>query len=163
MLLTDAIRAAIVPALQLLPAKFDSREARTLMLGIGLQESRFEFRRQLGNGPARGFWQFEEGTRTSRGGVWGVYLHSASADLLRRLCHDRDVPFDPKPIWAALEVDDVLAAGVARLMLYTNPKSLPAVGDADGGWAYYLNTWRPGRPHPETWPALYAQALAATA
>jgi hypothetical protein len=163
MLLTEIIRGAIDPALQLLPKKFDSREARTLMLAIGLQESRFEYRRQLGNGPARGFWQFEEGTRASRGGVWGVYLHSASADLLRQLGHDRDVSFDPHAIWAALEQDDVLAAGVARLMLFTNPKPLPAIGDADGAWAYYLNTWRPGKPHPETWPALYVQALATTA
>jgi hypothetical protein len=38
-----------------------------------------------------------------------------------------------------------------------------AIGDADGAWAYYLNTWRPGKPHPETWPALYVQALATTA
>jgi len=54
----------------------------------------------------------------------------------------------------------VLAAGVARLLLWTDPKALPAIGDADAGWSLYLRTWRPGKPHPKTWPALYAQAMA---
>jgi len=147
------------PAFALLPAKMDTREARCMMLAIGLQESRFVHRRQIG-GPARGFWQFEKGTRASRGGVWGVYLHAASKDRLAAVCKARSVAFDPDAIYAALEYDDVLAAGVARLLLWTDPQPLPPVGDADAGWALYLRTWRPGRPHPQTWPVLYRQAVA---
>ncbi|WP_063588223.1 hypothetical protein [Achromobacter ruhlandii] len=150
---------AITPAFALLPAKMDSREARCVMLAIGLQESRFTHRQQIG-GPARGFWQFEKGTRASCGGVWGVFLHAASKDHLAALCKARSVACDPDAIYAALEYDDVLAAGVARLLLWTDPKALPSVGDGDAAWALYLRTWRPGKPHPHTWPDLYRQAAA---
>lgn len=150
---------AITPALALLSSGMDTPEARVILLAIGLQESRFVHRRQIG-GPARGFWQFEKGTRASRGGVWGVFLHPASKGHLAALCKARSVACDPDAIYAALEYDDVLAAGVARLLLWTDPKALPAVGDSDAGWALYLRTWRPGKPHPQTWPDLYRQAAA---
>lgn len=156
----EALESSIIPALQLLPRRLDSPEARVLLVAIGLQESGLHHRRQMGDGPARGMWQFERGTRESRGGVSGVYMHSATNELLRLLCRDRDCNFDPHAIWAQLEHDDVLAAGVARLMLLTNPKPLPAVGDEQGGWAYYESTWRPGKPHPDKWPDCYGKALA---
>ncbi|MGE4339417.1 MAG: hypothetical protein AB7E55_26120 [Pigmentiphaga sp.] len=151
---------AITPALALLPARMDTAEARVMLLAIALQESRFVHRRQIG-GPARGFWQFEKGSRASRGGVWGVFLHAASRDHLPALCKARSLACDPDAIYAALEYDDVLAAGVARLLLWTDPKALPQIGEADSAWALYQRTWRPGKPHPQTWPALYAQAMAA--
>ncbi|MCF7771195.1 hypothetical protein [Achromobacter pulmonis] len=157
--LTVIVERAINPASALLPARMDTSAARVMLLAIGLQESRFEHRRQIG-GPARGFWQFEKGSRASRGGVWGVYLHAASKDQLAVLCKARSVACDPDAIYAALEYDDVLAAGVARLLLWTDPKTLPPVGDAEAGWALYLRTWRPGQPHPQTWSDLYRQAAA---
>lgn len=158
--LKKIISSGIGPALALLPAGMDTPAARVMLLAIGLQESRFVHRRQIG-GPARGFWQFEKGSRASRGGVWGVYLHPASKDHLAALCRARSVACSPDSVYTALEYDDVLAAGVARLLLWTDPKALPAIGDADAGWALYLRTWRPGKPHSKTWPALYAQAMAA--
>ncbi|AMG36099.1 hypothetical protein [Achromobacter xylosoxidans] len=154
------VERAINPALALLPARMDTPAARVMLLAIGLQESRFEHRRQIG-GPARGFWQFEKGSRASRGGVWGVYLHPASKGHLAVLCKARSVACDPDAIYAALEYDDVLATGVARLLLWTDPKVLPPVDDASAGWELYLRTWRPGKPHPQAWPDLYRQALAA--
>ncbi|CUJ60349.1 Uncharacterised protein [Achromobacter xylosoxidans] len=159
MTLDSIVSAAINPALALLPAGMDTPAARVMLLAIGLQESRFLHRRQIA-GPARGFWQFEKGTRASRGGVWGVFLHAASKDHLAALCKARSVSCDPDAIYAALEYDDVLAAGVARLLLWTDPKALPAVGDADAAWALYLRTWRPGKPKPDSWPDLYRQAAA---
>jgi hypothetical protein len=152
-------RTAITPAFGLLPANMASEAARVMLLAIGLQESDFKYRRQMGNGPARGYWQFEQGTKETRGGVWGVYLHRASNEYLRLLCRDRDCSFDPRAIWAQIEHDDVLAAGVARLMLWTDAKPLPAVGDSEAGWSYYLRTWRPGKPHPDKWPLKYMAAL----
>ncbi|CUJ42169.1 hypothetical protein [Achromobacter xylosoxidans] len=158
--LKEVVERAIEPALALLPARMDTPAARVMLLAIGLQESRFVHRRQIG-GPARGFWQFEKGSRASRGGVWGVCLHPASKGHLAVLCKARSVACDPDAIYAALEYDDVLAACVARLLLWTDPKVLPAIGDWDAAWSLYLCTWRPGRPHPKTWPQLYAQAMAA--
>jgi hypothetical protein len=156
--LAEVMAEGIEPALKLLPPKMDSTQARIMLLTIGLQESRFIYRRQLG-GPARSYYQFEQGTKASRGGVFGVYLHNASRELLGVLCQARDVAFDPAAIYAELEFDDVLAAGVARLLLWTNAKPMPDIGDDLATWDYYLTTWRPGKPHPETWAALHAKAM----
>lgn len=153
MVLAEVIKMAINPALAILPNRMDSLKARVMLLTIGLQESRFEHRRQMGNGPARGFWQFERG-----GGVKGVFTHPASTGHVHNLCAARGVPFDIPTIWAALETDDVLAAGVARLLLWTDAYPLPDVEDAGASWDLYLRTWRPGKPHPKTWPAYHQQA-----
>lgn len=157
MTLGQVLADAVAPALALLPSKMDTPEARVMLLAIGLQESRFQYRRQVG-GPARSFWQFELGTQKSRGGVWGVYLHAASSALLMKICTARGVAFAPDAIYKAIETDDVLAAGLARLMLYTDPKALPAPSDSAGGWTTYLRIWRPGKPHPETWAPLHQKA-----
>lgn len=149
------VRTAIDPALALLPAKMDTPAARVQLLAIGLQESRFLYRRQLGNGPARGLWQFE---RT--GGVRGVLTHPASREHAYRICAGRGVAPVAAAVHPALETDDVLAAAFARLLMWTDGWRLPAVGDAQGGWEMYIRTWRPGKPHPQTWAGLYAQALA---
>tara|TARA_Y100000114_G_scaffold142764_1_gene149649 strand:+ start:297 stop:722 length:426 start_codon:yes stop_codon:yes gene_type:complete len=141
----------------MLPARMSSREAEVQMLAIGLQESRFEHRRQIG-GPARGFWQFEQG-----GGVRGVLRHSASREHALAVCRVRNVIATESAVYAALENDDVLAAAFARLLLWTDPKALPALGDEQAAWDLYLRTWRPGKPHRHTWDALYAKALEAVA
>ena len=154
------LRDVILPALARLPARMDSPEARVLLLAIGLQESRMTYRRQLG-GPARGLWQFERGTPETRGGVTGVLLHPASAHYLRSICDACELRPEAQVIYEQLEHDDVLAAIVARLLLWTDPAPLPAVNDADGAWDYYLRCWRPGKPHPETWHMLHARARAA--
>lgn len=160
MTLSDVIAAVIEPALVILPTQMDTPEARVMLLSIGLQESRFQYRQQIG-GPARGFWQCEQGTQKSRGGIWGFYLHPASRYWLSVLCAARDVSFDPMAIYGALDKDDVLAAGVARLGLFTDPKTLPATDDVTGSWNLYQRVWRPGKPRPDTWAALHAQAAAA--
>jgi hypothetical protein len=141
-----ALDHVIAPALKMLPAFLDTPKARVMLLATGLQESRFIRRRQMGDGPARGFWQFEQG-----GGVKGVCTHSASTELARQIVHARDCEFSPRAIWAQLEHDDILAAVFARLLLLTDPKALPALDDEGGAWAYYLRNWRPGKPHPEDW------------
>lgn len=152
--LSEIIKTGIDPALALLPAKMDTPAARVMLLAIGLQESRFLHRRQIG-GPACGFWQFEQG-----GGVRGVLTHAASAALARQVCEVRGVVPTSAAVYAQLESDDVLAATFARLLLWTDPARLPAVADSKGGWDLYARTWRPGKPHPQTWPALHAQAVA---
>lgn len=160
MTLADVITNALDPALALLPDAMDSAPARVMLLSIGLQESRFLYRQQIG-GPARGFWQFEQGTQKSRGGVWGIYLHDSSRYWLNEVCTAVRVPFDPVSIYGALDQNDVLACAVARLALFTDPARLPAVSDASGSWALYQRVWRPGKPKPDSWPALHQQAVEA--
>lgn len=163
---------AISEARALLPALLDTAPARVMLLAVGLQESRFEHRRQLitvngrlePRGPAAGYWQFEQGGATA-----GVLRHPHSRDLARWVCLRRGVDPTPGTVWAALERDDVLGAAFARLLLWTDPAPLPRVGDEAGAWDLYLRTWRPGaytRGTPKTqaelagkWQRNYAQAV----
>lgn len=144
---------AVNEAYKLLPMKMDSPFARVNQAAIGYQESDgYLTRRQYGNGPARGYWQFEEG-----GGVKGVMEHKASAELARSVCHARGVPFVRRTVWEALETDDVLAAAFCRLLMWTDSGKLPT-NEADG-WVMYARTWRPGKPHPDKWPASWKFGL----
>ena len=147
------INSGVDESMALLPERMDSPEARVMLAAIGLQESRFTHRRQI-RGPARGFWQFERG-----GGVFGVLNHRASKAHAVILCRARSVGTDSMEVYQTLEHDDVLAAGFARLLLWTDPHVLPNLGDVQGAWDLYMRTWRPGKPHRHTWDALYAQAV----
>lgn len=160
--LDTIIHKAINPAFELLPSKMDTDAARVMLLAIGLQESRFEYRFQkihgdpYAKGPARGFWQFERG-----GGVIGVCTHRHTKELAEAVCKARSVPFDSSLIHARLEFDDVLAAAFARLLLWADYKPLPGVdADHETAWNYYVSNWRPGKPHRSTWDAFHAQARA---
>lgn len=151
-------KEAINEALALLPVKMDSKYARIQLAAIGYQESDgYLVRRQYGNGPARGYWQFEEG-----GGVKGVMEFKADggkiAGLARQVCHALGVPFVRKTVWEALATDDVLAAAFCRLLMYTDAGTLPTT--EQDGWSMYLRTWRPGKPHPKKWPASWAFGMA---
>jgi hypothetical protein len=155
--LLQVLEEIIDPGLALLPMKMDTPKARLMLLTIGRQESRFRYRRQQGNGPARGFWQFERD-----GSVKGVMTHPATTGHAHRVCAERGVPWERPNVWAALETDDLLALCFARLNLWWAPGSLPDVGDYEGAWKLYANvTWRPGKPHRETWNGYYDEARAA--
>ena len=151
----QALDAAVIPALKELGSKYDSPRARVLLLAIAGQESGLEYRRQQ-PGPARGLWQFEQG-----GGVRGVLRHAASTKDAARLCLDHGVLPTPAALYSALEHDDVLAAGISRLLLWTLPGSLPTIGDENGAWAQYIEAWRPGKPHRDHWAANYRAAVSA--
>jgi hypothetical protein len=154
--------SAIDKALAELPDSMDSDEARVMLFAIGLQESGFNSRVQIvagtyidgAVGKARGWWQFEE-----NGGCAGVLQHRSSRDWMRSICIKRGVERNKKSLWTALAKDDVLAACAARLLLWTDPKPLPAPEDEAGAWDLYLRVWRPGKPHPTRWPACHAKAL----
>lgn len=157
MILLDALlRTAVNPALSLLPPRMDSDAVRVEMLAITLQEADGLHRVQFGGGPAHGLWQMEEG-----GGVRGVMQHPASRDFARAVCSTRRIPFVQRTVWETLPRDDILAAAFARLLLWTDFRPLPGVdAPAAEGWASYVRNWRPGKPHPEKWPACHAAARA---
>lgn len=147
---------AIPAAYTLLPPALASREATALLLAIALQESDgLRARRQYEGGPARGFWQCERG-----GAVAGVLRHHATRAIIARVCEQLVYPPDVGACYVAIEHNDVLAAAFARCLLWTLPDSLPGPEQADAAWAQYLEAWRPGQPHPETWGDYYARAWA---
>lgn len=158
--LTRVLADMVEPAFRELPARMASDEARVMLLAIGLQESRFVHRVQMPlrkgmpPGPARGFWQFERG-----GGVRGVLTHDASTMLAHQALARREITSTSHAAWAALATDDVLAAIFARLLLWTDAGPLPAIGDHAAAWDCYIRNWRPGKPHPQTWRALYDSAV----
>ena len=144
----------------------NGKAAEALMLAIGLQESRFKARDQIVQGkaagqvgPATGYWQFERG-----GGVAGVMSHHLTADIARKAASDAGVPFERDAIWRhfATPAGDELAATFARLLLFTDPRSLPpaTVAGEDEAWSYYVRNWRPGKPHRASWGAFWRLGVA---
>jgi hypothetical protein len=161
--LARLLRLTVQPVLTWLDDDFaiasDTRAA-VLLLAIAGQECGLADRCQVSaggvRGPAHGLWQFERA-----GGVMGVLRHPQSRAIAEAVCAALLVKPEPDAVWQAIEHNDTLACAFARLLLWTDPKALP--GDAEGGWALYSRTWRPGRPHPETWSRRWADAQAAIA
>lgn len=147
--------AALVMLTRVAGVPSDDR-ARVLLLAIAGQESAWVHRVQVG-GPAHSFWQFEEG-----GGVLGVLTHRATRDKIKAVCAALEVPCTTEEVYAmmALPEHDDLSSCMARLLLWTDPRPLPAVGDRATSWEYYMRLWRPGLPRPETWDNRYATAQA---
>lgn len=149
----DYIRLTVIPAaMSMLPERMDSPGARAMLLAIGLQESRFEHRKQI-RGPARGFWQFEE-----NGGVRGVLNHRATKPLITGVLERLQYSALVDTSYEAIAHNDMLACCYARLLLFTHPEALPGPNEAGKGWTQYIDTWRPGRPHRSTWDEFHAQA-----
>lgn len=141
-----------LPFLEEMPAVRikDTKEARVMLMAIAGQESNWDARRQYG-GPARSYWQFEQG-----GGVAGVLRllpHQVQA-----VCDALDIPCDSNTIFEAMAWNSALGCSMARFLLYTDYAPLPAVGQVQAAWDMYLRNWRPGAPHPDVWPDKYAIA-----
>ena len=127
-----------------------SNDARRLLLAIAMQESgpglnaRYQNSPSTSPGPARGWWQFEQG-----GGVVGVLSHAASSNFAAATCARLSVVAQPAAVWRAIEGNDALSCSFARLLMWTDPPALP---NTEGpAWDFYMRLWRPGKPHREVW------------
>ena len=139
-------------ALDLLPAKMSSPQARAMLLAIGLQESRFKHRQQI-KGPAHGFWQFEKG-----GAVKGVLTHASTRPLLLPILELLRYKSDAQTCYDAIVDNDTLACIFARLLLWTVPGKLPVHTQEASAWSYYIEGWRPGKPHQQRWHDCFQHA-----
>lgn len=157
----NSLKKDIEDGLALLPVTMRSAAAKVLLYTTSRQENPKRLPQQVG-GPAVGDYQFEKG-----GGVKGVLTHKAVRSYAESCCADRSVPATQDAVYQAIKTDPVLAAALARLLYYTDPKTLPFVGKEDDAWALYLRTWRPGAyaRQPEElrakWKNNYADAMAA--
>lgn len=154
----EIVRDYLAPAAyRVLPPAMKAPAATNLLLAIGYQESRFTHRVQV-KGPARGFFQFEQG-----GGVHGVLSHAQTrapfAAAWKALGYRQEIT--PFGVYCAIEHNDVLAFALARLLLWTLPSPLPTIAEPELGWKAYTRAWRPGRPHLETWDEAWAKGWAA--
>lgn len=148
---------ALVPALRMLPGWMDTQEARAQILAICLQESDLRYRKQVG-GPAKGYAQFETG------GIQAV-LHHATVGPVAKLAMERLDYYGTGLLdglvvvaYTAVEHNDILTCVFARLLLSADPQALPKKTEPQKGWEQYLRSWRPGKPHPEKWPACFSRA-----
>jgi hypothetical protein len=146
----------ITEALGLLPTAMSSPQAAVLLGAIGAQESEWIYRQQIG-GPAHSFWMFEEN------GIRAVMTHPSSHDYAADLCTHFGLAFSVESVYTEMLTNDLLACAFARLLLWDDVHTLPALGDVQGSWQYYLENWRPGRPRPLDWPANYQAAWEAFA
>lgn len=142
----------IPAAYSLLPGRMASPNATAMLLSIGLQESGFAHRRQV-SGSARGLFQFEQ-----TGGVVGVLDHPLTHPLIVPICDLLLYPPTSMACYSAIGDNDVLATVFARLLLWTDPRTLPGPDDPDKAWSVYLSQWRPGKPRPKDWPAAFEHA-----
>jgi hypothetical protein len=153
---------AVIPALRLLPATMDTDRAVAMMIAIALQESDLEHRRQFPTGPGRGYPQFELGLEEHgkpTGGLSLLLRHKAAGPLCARVVNDLDYGgATPTELHAALEHNDILAAAMTRLLLFTYPGPLPGSTESDEGWRQYMWCWRPSRPRPNHWGRCFAMA-----
>lgn len=143
----------LTPGLSLLPEKMDTPESRLMLMCIGLQESRFKYRKQIG-GPARSFYQFEKG-----GGVKGVLNHRATKPYIEEILRILEVKNTPSEVYKVMAYNDALATVMARLLLWTVNAPMPNFTDDSGAlWDYYIEGWRPGKPHRHTFDGFRLQA-----
>ena len=146
---------SVESGLALLPANMTSNAARVMLIAIAGQESDWVYRVQHGGGPARGLLQFER-----PGGVRAVLVDhrtkALAAEVLGKLGYSG---INEHGAWEKLAEDDVLAAAFGRLFLWQHPKPLPNPRDANACWTYYLDQWRPGKPHPDRWPTRHQIAI----
>ena len=119
--------------------------AENLLLAIALQESNLTARIQGPNdaGPARSFWQFE------KIGVVDVFQRQKAP--LKTMCDILVLPCEPGKLHLMMAYNDAIACVIARLTLRIDPRRLFVASTEDGAWDYYIDNWRPGKPHRDRW------------
>lgn len=151
--LKSALENVVIPGLKLLPKKMDTPEARAMLLAIGLQESKWIHRKQIG-GPAKSFYQFEKG-----GGVAGVLNHPVTKPIIDNVLELIEI--NRAEVFDAMQYNDQLATVMARLLLWSDPNPLPNTFDGwDKAWDTYVSIWRPGKPHKDTFRDFWDKSVA---
>ena len=132
-------------------SKFASDDAINLVVATGIVESRYEYLRQMGDGPARSFWQVEPATC-----VDNLAHYLKHRPKLMQKC--AEASFVDLKHWQNFEesvLEEILekniAAGIVhcRLKYWRVPKKMPnsIEGQADY-WKKYYNT-EGGKGDPE--------------
>lgn len=111
-----------------------SQSAEDLILGIGAQESNYQYVQQMGGGPALGYWQMEPATHDD---IWANYLHYR-APLAGKI----EGLLQGSPVSASAMITNLpYAIGMARVKLLRVPEPFPLPGDIEGYAAYWKQWW----------------------
>jgi len=131
--------------------KFASDDAVNLVLATGIVESRYEYIRQMGDGPARSFWQVEAATAVDNLAHYlkhrkKLMSRCAEASLVD-LKHWQNLD---ERIWEEI-LEKNIAAGIVhcRLKYWRVPKRMPnTIEGMANYWKKYYNTEQ-GKGNPE--------------
>jgi hypothetical protein len=133
----------------------DDAPARLLLCTIAGQESAWENVQQGGDGPGRGYFQFEPET------CGELLVNSVSHAMMFKVCAALKIEATETVVYGALLADPKLQVAMARFDLWCDRAPLPAYGDEMAAWETYLRIWRPGKPSLERWSGNYLAALTA--
>ena len=112
-----------------------SEAAERLVMGTAAQESGFRHTRQLGGGPALGYFQMEPATHND---CWKSYI-TFRPSLRAKLLAIRSA--SGLPTASELETDHLYAAAMARVRYMRVPESIPLDGRGIARyWKTYYNT-----------------------
>ena len=137
------MRSLIQSTCSKLGDKYSKTEAVELVLATGIVESRYEYIRQMGDGPARSFWQVEPASAVDN--LAHYLVHRSS---LMKKCAEASLVdlkywqiYDER-VWAEI-LEKNIAAGIihCRIKYWRVPKRMPNTieGQADY-WKKYYNT-----------------------
>ena len=143
MISINQMRSLIESTCSILGDKYSAPEAVELVLATGIVESRYEYIRQMGDGPARSFWQVEPATAVDN--LAHYLVHRSS---LMKKCAEASLVdlkywqiYDER-VWAEI-LEKNIAAGIihCRIKYWRVPKRMPnsIEGQADY-WKKYYNT-----------------------
>tara|TARA_R110000822_G_scaffold94316_2_gene216416 strand:+ start:221 stop:709 length:489 start_codon:yes stop_codon:yes gene_type:complete len=161
MIRISQIESLVKTTCERMGSKFASDEAIKLLLATGIVESRYEYIRQMGNGPARSFWQVEPATCVDN---LAHYLKHRP-ELMKKCAEASMVDikhwqnFDEN-IWAEI-LERNIAAGIvhARLKYWRVPKRLPNTIEGKANyWKKYYNS-EGGKGDPEHFIDAYKKWL----
>ncbi len=121
----------IVPALTVI--ELDTPQAIELVLGTCIQESRLQYLKQLGNGPALGVIQMEPMTHDDIWSNFLAYREHLSGKVLSLAAPNSG----SHPTASELIGNLWYACAMCRVHYYRVSASLPAQGDYEGQAAYW--------------------------
>ena len=108
--------------------KYASKDAVELVLATGIIESRYEYIRQMGDGPARSFWQVEPASAVDNCQHYLKYRSSLMKNCAKASLVDTKYwQMYEEEIWAEI-LEKNIAAGIVhcRLKYRRVPKRLPS-------------------------------------
>tara|TARA_R100001163_G_C4990602_1_gene143330 strand:- start:315 stop:803 length:489 start_codon:yes stop_codon:yes gene_type:complete len=143
MINTTQLKDLIVRTLTQLGNKYASDEAVQLVLETGLVESHYKYLKQLGDGPAKSFWQVEPATAVDNLVHFlkhrkTVMAKCAEASLVD-LAHWQT---SSETLWADI-LEKNIAAGIihCRIKYWRVPKRMPNTLEGRAGyWKQYYNS-----------------------
>ena len=141
--------------------KYGSKEAVDLVLATGIVESRYEYIKQMGDGPARSFWQVEPTTAVDTLAHFLVHRSSLMQKCAEATLVDLKYwqNYDEK-IWEEI-LEKNIAAGIihCRLKYWRVPKRLPnSIEGKANYWKKYYNS-EGGKGDPEHFIDAYKKWL----